>query len=92
MKSPFMNSAAVLAFEPLQTPALVIVCEVVDASVETHCHLADEVPAPCFESAALVDAMFVETGSLDWVNSVVSELDAVPAPVPQPTYAPVEEL
>ena len=82
MKSPFTNSAAVDAFAALHVPAFVIVCDVVDDSVATHCHFAAEV-VPVLLTVPVPIAVL--TGSLDWVNSVVFVLFAVPAPVPHPT-------
>lgn len=87
VKSPLMNIAT--APPALKVPALVIVCELVEGTVATHCHLAVE-PDPVFEMVPTVRAE--DTGSLDSVNSVVSVLLAVPAPVPHPTCAPTSVL
>jgi hypothetical protein len=90
VKSPFTNRAADEALAPAQMPAFVMVWLDVDGSVETHCHFADE-PVPVFVTDAFVETIAVELGSFDCVNSAVSVLLLVPAPVPQPTYAPVED-
>lgn len=85
VKSPLMKS--VPAVEAEKHPALVIVWVVVEDNVATFCHFA-VAPVPVL---VIVPVARV-AGSLDGTNKSVSAFADVPAPVPQPTKAPVKVL